>query len=56
MGELTDMLDRLRRSPALRQEASTVLLAMARTLSVAEVARDYEGALCSFLKANSHQA
>ena len=34
LAEMTDMLDRLRGSAALRQEASRVLLAMAKYLSV----------------------
>ena len=43
------MLERLRRSAALRQEAAHSLLAIARALSIAELAPDYERALCRFV-------
>lgn len=48
--EMTGMLDRLRHSAALRQEAAHLLLAMGRALSVAELVPEYEGALCSFVR------
>lgn len=48
LGEVAVMLDRLRGSAALRQEAAHSLLHMARALSVAELVPEYESALCSF--------
>ena len=49
LAELEQMLDRVRVSPALRQEASNIMLRIGQALSVAELVNDYERSLCYLL-------